>query len=147
LTAARTGEVIEATWSEIDGRWWVIPRERMKNGEEYRTPLSGRAIEILQDLPRKGERIFPRVHEKTLYRLVTKTFGLPYTTHGFRSSFGDWCTENDVPAHLREVALAHQEGKAVVRAYVRSEMLEMRRSLAERWSAFYSGVVPLRLVG
>ena len=150
LTAARTGEVIEATWSEIDlaAGWWVIPGARMKTGEEHRIPLSARAIEILQALPRKGERMFPEVHEKTLYRIVTKTFGLPYTAHGFRSSFGDWCTENDVPAHLREVALAHQEGNAVVRAYVRSEMLEMRRSLAERWCAFCSGgeVIPLRLV-
>jgi integrase len=50
LTAARTEEVIGATWEEIDltDEVWIVPSERMKAGKEHRVPLSARAIEILQ---------------------------------------------------------------------------------------------------
>ena len=61
LTAARTGEVIAARWDEIDfgGRLWTIPADRMKAGREHRIPLSDRVLEVLADLPRDGEFIFP----------------------------------------------------------------------------------------
>lgn len=50
LTAARTGEVIGARWSEIDldARVWTIPKERMKAKAEHRVPLSLPAIEIFE---------------------------------------------------------------------------------------------------
>lgn len=40
LTAARTGEVVGADWSEIylDRRVWTVPAERMKAGREHRVP-------------------------------------------------------------------------------------------------------------
>jgi integrase len=54
LTAARTNEVINAKWSEIDLKKavWVIPAERMKANKEHVVPLSDRAVEILRQLPR-----------------------------------------------------------------------------------------------
>jgi len=50
LTAARTGEVLGARWSEIDleSRLWTIPGGRMKAGREHRVPLSDAAMEILK---------------------------------------------------------------------------------------------------
>ena len=47
LTAARPGEVREATWDEIDmvARTWTVPASRMKAGREHRVPLSDRALE------------------------------------------------------------------------------------------------------
>ena len=61
LTAARTSEVIGATWSEIDLKSgvWTIPAHRMKAGKEHRVPLSAPALELLGALPREGEL---RVH-------------------------------------------------------------------------------------
>lgn len=52
LTAARTGEIIGAKWSEIDleKAVWTIPSERMKAGSEHRVPLCERAIEILKSI-------------------------------------------------------------------------------------------------
>ncbi|MGB6324199.1 MAG: integrase arm-type DNA-binding domain-containing protein, partial [Methylocella sp.] len=49
LTAARTGEIIGARWSEIDTATsvWTIPAERMKVGRLHRVPLSAEALEIL----------------------------------------------------------------------------------------------------
>ena len=50
LTAARSGEVLGATWSEINlaERTWTIPGDRMKKGLEHCVPLSDRAVKILQ---------------------------------------------------------------------------------------------------
>jgi integrase len=49
LTAARTGEVLGATWAEIDlqAGVWVVPAERMKAKEPHTVYLSPRALEVL----------------------------------------------------------------------------------------------------
>ena len=54
LAAARTGEVMGASWKEIDlaARLWIVPGARMKVGKEHRTPLSARAVEILKKMKR-----------------------------------------------------------------------------------------------
>src|SRR5215217_7501753 len=46
LTAGRTGEVLGATWKEIDlaSGTWAVPPSRMKTGREHRVPLSDRAL-------------------------------------------------------------------------------------------------------
>ena len=46
LTAARTSEVLGATWAEIDfdARVWTVPADRMKGGRQHRVPFSNRAI-------------------------------------------------------------------------------------------------------
>jgi integrase len=56
LTAARTGEVREARWSEIDltAKVWIVPGERTKTGKEHRVPLSPRALELLKAAPRES---------------------------------------------------------------------------------------------
>ena len=63
LTAARSGEVRGAQWSEIDlpRALWIIPAERMKMGREHRVPLSAAAVALLEALPRLGEcdMVFP----------------------------------------------------------------------------------------
>jgi integrase len=57
LTAARTGEVIGATWGEIDldEKVWNIPAERMKSHRPHRVPLSAPVIDILKALPREKD--------------------------------------------------------------------------------------------
>ena len=52
LTACRSGEVRLATWDEIDfdTATWSVPANRMKSKRNHRVPLSGRALEILQEI-------------------------------------------------------------------------------------------------
>ena len=54
LTAARSGEVRNAVWDEIDmeERVWTIPADRMKAGRQHEVPLSDAALAILASLPR-----------------------------------------------------------------------------------------------
>ena len=57
LTAARSGEVRGAVWTEIDRDEgvWTIPATRMKAKREQRVPLCRRAIEILDAAQPLGE--------------------------------------------------------------------------------------------
>ncbi len=54
LTAARSGEVLGARWSEIDlmGKVWTVPGARTKAAREHRVPLSDRAVAILELIPK-----------------------------------------------------------------------------------------------
>src|SRR5262249_10146563 len=63
LTAARSGEVRGARWSEIDlaRAVWTIPEERMKAGRKHRVPLSEPAMAVLRDMAQLGTEgfVFP----------------------------------------------------------------------------------------
>jgi len=56
LTAARRGEVFEATWSEIDekSKVWRVPAARMKARVSHEVPLCDMAVELLDDLKARG---------------------------------------------------------------------------------------------
>lgn len=53
LTAARSGEVRGARWSEIDvqATVWSLSADRMKSDRPHRVPLSAAALQLLEDLP------------------------------------------------------------------------------------------------
>jgi integrase len=62
------------------------------------------------------------------------------TVHGFRSSFRDWCAEKtNTPREICEMALAHNVGSVVERAYARSTLFEKRRELMEAWGRYCIG--------
>ncbi len=140
LTAARTGEVIGATWQEIDleGRLWTVPGERMKAGKEHRVPLSDAALAILRALPKgePGDRVFP-LSNMALLMLLRRMKRDDLTAHGFRSTFRDWAAERtNFPAEVAEMALAHVVGDKVEAAYRRGDLFAKRRQLAEAWAKF-----------
>jgi integrase len=144
LTAARSSEVLQARWSEIEreGRTWVIPKGRMKMRRPHRQPLSDAAMAILDALPKDGAVIFPRerrgkpLEHKALQRVLER-MGVDAVPHGFRSSFRDWGAEvGDYPNELLELALAHAIGDRVEAAYRRGDMLHKRHALMADWSAF-----------
>ena len=137
LTAARTGEVVGATWDEMDlpTRVWVVPSKRMKSGRAHRVPLSDRAVEILERLPRHGPRMFPLSNMALLALL--RRMGRDVTAHGMRSSFRDWAAERtNFPRETVEAALAHVVGDQTEAAYFRSDLFERRRRLMDEWAAY-----------
>jgi integrase len=138
LTVARRGEILGATWDEIDlkERVWTIPPERMKAGKEYRVPLCSRAIAILQAFPHREVRVFP-LPSWTMLRDL-KTLYPNITAHGFRSTFTDWAHEQTTqfPPAVIDMALAHAVGDKVEAAYRRGDLLQKRRKLMEAWGAF-----------
>jgi integrase len=143
LNAVRLSEAIEAPWGEfdLDARLWVVPADRMKGKREHRVPLSDRACQILDamQIERRGDRVF-NVSIRTIQNLVADMGG--ETTHGFRSSFRDWCGDvAHAPREIAEAALAHAVGSQVERAYRRGDALEQRRRLMDAWAS-YCGATP-----
>jgi integrase len=62
------------------------------------------------------------------------------TPHGFRATFRTWVSEStNFPSEVAEMALGHQVGSAVERAYARSDQMEKRRRLADAWAAYCGG--------
>jgi integrase len=146
LTAARTGEVLGAKWSEFDleSGVWTVPPGR---GREHRVPLAKPVIDLLNSLPAHagdsgdgftfiGPRPGSGLSHVALFK-VMKRLGRRETTHGFRSTFRTWASERTaIPDIVAEMALAHQVGSAVEKAYQRSDLFEKRRKLMDAWAAY-----------
>ncbi|WP_240732165.1 site-specific integrase [Geobacter sp. FeAm09] len=56
VTAQRPGEVIGMHTDEIDGQWWIIPKERAKNGRAHRVYLTKTALELIGPLEAMNEK-------------------------------------------------------------------------------------------
>lgn len=162
LTASRSGEVRGALWDEIDlaNGIWTIPGDRMKAGREHRVPLSAAAVDLLADQPRLMDcpYVFPspkngQMSDMTISAVMRRIQAAeekegrpgfldprsrrPAVPHGLRSSFRDWAAERtDYPSDMAEMALAHNVGSDVERAYRRSDMVEKRRAMMEEWARF-----------
>ena len=148
LTAARTIEVLRATWAEIDleAKTWTIPGARMKGGREHRVPLAARAVKILQDaqaLSDGGPYSFPGRSPKqplsnmVFLMLVRRLGRSDFTPHGFRSTFRDWASERtSFPHAVCEAALAHTLRDKTEAAYHRTDLFDRRRDLMAFWAKF-----------
>ena len=156
LTAARAGETLGATWSEINlaTKVWTVPASRMKAGKEHRVPLSSHAVAIIARLAefRSSDFIFPNRSDRRMQSKAMRNYCTEgVTVHGFRSAFRDWAgNETHAAREICEAALAHTIGNAVEAAYRRSDALEKRRALMTQWAVFCEGgdvganVVPMR---
>jgi integrase len=148
LTAVRSTALRAARFSEIEGDVWTIPAERMKGAEgkvsDFRVPLSTGALDVIAICAeyRTDDRLFPSSHSgksisdvaihKTMNRLGEK--GRP---HGLRTSFRTWVQDtNAATFDVAETALAHTVGNKVERSYARSDLLDQRRALMQRWADF-----------
>ncbi|MEL6582190.1 MAG: integrase arm-type DNA-binding domain-containing protein [Pseudomonadota bacterium] len=146
LSAARTGEVLGMRWDEVnfDERLWVCPGERMKMGVAHRFPLTPPMIDLLLPLKAlgsvyvfEGQKRHTPLSNMSMLMLLRRMDVGDATVHGFRSTFRDWATEEaNAPREVAEMCLAHQVGSEVERAYARSDLLDQRRALMERWAKF-----------
>jgi integrase len=151
ITATRSGETRGAKWTEID--WdagvWTVPHERMKRAREFFVPLSRQAMELLGQMDavntKADEFIFPGanlgrpLNNESVHYLTKRLTGGAATTHGFRSSFRDWCGDHGVERELAELALGHSFGSAVETAYARSSLIERRRPVMQKWADYLDG--------
>lgn len=148
LTAARTSEVLEMKWPELDfdARLWTVPAERMKGGEAHRVPLTDEMLAILEPLKAmasdyvfEGQKRHKPLSNMSMLMLLRRMGRTGFTVHGFRSSFRDWASEvSGAPYEVAEAALAHRVGSEVERAYARSDLLERRRGMMVAWSILFS---------
>jgi integrase len=153
LTAARSGEVRGARWSEIEmsAATWIVPAERMKGDREHRIPLSEPALDVLKEMAQArvssdlGALVFPGrdagrpLSDMSLTAVLRRMKRGDLTAHGFRSTFRDWVAEATAyPAELAEMALSHAVGNKVEAAYRRGDLFEKRRRLMDEWADYCS---------
>lgn len=151
LTGARTVETYGARPKEVDleTKVWTVPAVRMKAGREHRVPLTGRCMEIREEVVALGSKwMFPgrpmkkHISEAAMSECL-KDLKVDATVHGFRSTFRDWvedCTSYDT--NLAEAALAHIIGDKTEQAYRRGDALERRRELMAAWERYCLQGVP-----
>jgi integrase len=146
LTATRTGEVIGATWNEIDlpEKTGTIPAARMKAGKEHRVPLPDRAIELLEGLPREtgnsnvfiGGKAGKALSNMACLELL-RGMRPDYVPHGFRATFRTWAAETTQYPHIvAELALGHAQSDKLMQAYQRGDLLDTRRRLMKDWAKY-----------
>jgi len=113
---------------------------------DYRVPLSSEALAVLKQarpLARDGF-LFPSIRkgvlsDATMSRLMERR-DMEARPHGFRSSLRNWIAETtDTPHEIAETCLGHTVGGSVERAYRRTDYLDQRRILMERWSQHVTG--------
>ncbi|AEI94199.1 tyrosine-type recombinase/integrase [Roseobacter litoralis] len=149
LTGSRTGEVLGTQWGEIDldARVWTCPAIRMKTGEDHRVPLTDEMLSIIEPLRAmqsdyvfEGQKRHRPLSNMSMLMLLRRMQVEGVTVHGFRSTFRDWASDvANAPREVSEMSLSHLVGSDVERAYARSDLLDRRRALMERWSNYVIG--------
>lgn len=144
LTAVRSAPLRFLHLDQIDGDVWTIPAEAMKGRKDatsdFRVPLSSEALAVIEQakpFARDGF-LFPGVRRGVISDATMSKYmdrrGMKERPHGFRSSFRDWTAEaTKTPHEVAETCLGHVAGGKVERAYRRTDFLEQRRALMERW--------------
>ena len=117
-------------------------RTNDKTGRAHRVPLSSPARNIIVNAAHLTDAtglVFPSptgkpLSNSTMSKLVREN-GIEAVPHGMRSSFRDWCRDSGVPREIAEAALAHIV-RGVEGAYARSDLLEARRPVMEKWAHY-----------
>lgn len=145
LTAVRSRPLRFMHLEQIEGDIWTIPAEAMKGRKDatsdFRVPLSQGALAVVEQAKafERDGYLFPSVRkgvisDATMARYMERR-GMAERPHGFRSSFRDWVAETtNTPHDVAETCLGHTVGGSVERAYRRTDFLEQRRALMDRWA-------------
>lgn len=145
-TGLRDNSIRGAKWSEIDFKnlVWTVPAVRMKSKRQHKVPLPTQAIKALEALHSTTYRnndsyIFPSsskhgfMAENTI-RLALHRLGFKVTAHGMRSLITDVLNENAFNSDAIERQLDHLEQSQVRRAYLRSDFMDIRKTMMQ-WFA------------
>jgi integrase len=144
LTGARSGPLRNVHVDQIEGEVWTIPAEGMKGRKgttkDFRIPLSSEAQRVIAEA-RKFARdgfLFPSAKRGVISDMTMTAFmdrrGMKERPHGFRTSLRVWLAEaTSAPHDVAEMCISHVVGSKTVQAYKRTDYLEQRTVLMERW--------------
>jgi integrase len=149
LTACRPGEACDAEWSEFDleANLWRRPAEKMKARRDHVSPLSTRAIALLEDLrviTGGGRYLFPHKYKPDAFATTARLCYLMRdlnvakgaSPHCWRTTFSTWANENGHAPDAIERQLAHVESNRVRATYNKAMMVEERRQIMQAWGDY-----------
>ena len=143
LTAARSGEVRDARWDDIDVERgnWIVSQWEQKWTAAYR-PLSSHALRVLdeaRDLSGGEGLVFPgrsnRPFSRAALSALLRGLGIEATPHSFRASFCQWCADTGVPQRDIDLGLGHVVPHI---ANIRPYLLQSVRDVMEVWGDYVS---------
>jgi integrase len=154
----RPGELRFAEWPEIDldAALWTVPAMRMKrelreklHGAPHLVPLPKQAVTVLRDLHKltghatmvfRGERHHHRAMSENTINAALRAMGFSadeVTGHGFRATARTMLHERlGFSPDVIEAQLAHSVRDSLGRAYNRTEFVEQRRQMLQRWADY-----------
>jgi integrase len=152
LTGQRRGEVTGMMWSELDieSAAWSLPRERVKNDRRHEVPLSTQALQVLQRLPRIGDKyVFTLSGTSPFNGFKAKerfdeAIGIAHwTMHDLRRTTASGIARLGVSLVVIEKLLNHVSGSlaGIVGVYQRHEFAEEKRVALQRWADHVEQVV------
>ena len=147
--AQRVGEIVGATWAEVDldTGLWSIPRERMKRKDPTRgphlVPIPPKLLAAMRAWRREdgkdaryvcpGARssVAGHISRESVEKLYRDTLGLAgkHSPHSWRSTFSTLARDAGKNADVVEAQLDHIVGTRVASAYDRAKRLKLRRLL------------------
>lgn len=148
LVFVRPGELRQARWKDFDldkAEWSFQPS---KNADPLIVPLPTQAIEILRELyglTGRSEFVFPgaRSSKRPMSNATIKAaldrmgFKGEMTAHGFRATARTILAERlNYPADYIEQQLSHAVKDSNGRAYNRTQYLDQRREMLQRWADY-----------
>lgn len=145
LTWARTGELRQMRWDEIDGDTWRLPAGRMKRRKDHLVPLPRQALAIIDHMrmrSRGSEYVFAADHRPdrpisenaVLHLLYRMGYKGQMTGHGFRSIASTWAHEAGYQPDVIERQLAHTPDDKVRSAYNRAAHMTQRRVMLQAFA-------------
>ena len=154
LTLVRKGELINATWDEVDfkNKVWTIPAERMKAKRAHNVYLSEQAIDLIVAfqiysegspylLPGRINRRQP-IANSSLNRVIANCIKFinkdeqridEFTVHDLRRTGSTLLHEMGFNSDWIEKSLAHEQ-QGVRAVYNKAEYAEQRKEMMQRWA-------------
>ena len=168
MTASRSGEIRGMRWEEVrlfeeaEAKKrgflgiWTRPAERMKAKREHRVPITVPMYDLIRRANHKTGLVFKSRSQSTLSDMtisklmkrmhttdekgyIDQRSLLPAVPHGLRSTFRDWVAETGQSREAAELQLAHKFGSEVEHSYYRTDLLDDRATLVQRWYNFLEG--------
>lgn len=144
----RPGEVAKLEKGWIINDVIHIPACEMKKGKSHRVPITS----LMKELLKRERMLSPHPKNKYVFAgrasnghiskqalakwLHSSSLKGQLVAHGLRSIARCWMADNGVNFEIAEACLSHVVGDHVYRAYQRSDFLESRRNVMERWCSY-----------
>jgi integrase len=145
LTGQRREEVAGMTWAELSGdlSTWTIPANRAKNGATHIVPLNAPAQDLLRNLPRFSELVFPGLRgpfngwSKAKAALDKRSGVANWRLHDLRRTVATGLQRLGVRLEVTEQVLNHVSGSraGIVGVYQRHDFAAEKRAALVAWGA------------
>ena len=148
----RPSEIVELQVSDVNMQSRILTVQKTKtirDGSGFRVPLSDQAVKLLNiAISAKRNPKNPYLfesrqqlaghmsHETVNTTLKRHGFKGIQTAHGFRAVGRTWMESQNVKFEVAEMCLSHKTGNSTVNAYRRTDYLEERKAVMQRWSDF-----------